>query len=234
MGLVGVSHPMFLDDQSWLSLNWAVISLLAVHSLGRAVVRNEQEAIFRDPRLWDPNLLPDREALDRVNDLDTGGGARRNSAALTLTSRADGGTMRGMSDAGHGTIRSVIHSLRGSMAGSKGRQSSRTDRRQSGQSWDSTQYFLRPATSDHSRSGSESSEPAMIPDSPHVDPYRLSGPAVLPALVPGLGIMDVIIESSPSDVGVPMSSPHEQRFRLSPHLSQMTDCGHPIGTPRAY
>lgn len=235
MALVGVAHPMFIDDDNWLSLNFAVISLLACHSLGRAVVRNEQEAIFRDPRLWDPKLLPDREAINRINEGGRGDGGR-GSPVFTLSSRVDDGMTRGMSESSHGARPSIIQSLRGNVAGSRGHRSA--EHRQSGESWNSTHAFFPRVDGDHSRRGrsdSGSSHEDSIPDSPAVDPYRTSPSFANSAPALDVGTMGIIIEHSRPGVERSATSPYTQNIPVSPDLSQfMNEDSDPFGTPRAY
>lgn len=37
---------------AWISVNWAVISLLTIHSFGRVVRRHERDALIQGPRIW--------------------------------------------------------------------------------------------------------------------------------------------------------------------------------------
>jgi len=53
-----------LSVAGWLTLNWTVISVLAVHSFGRVIHRHEIEAMMQHPWSWDHSFQTDRRALE--------------------------------------------------------------------------------------------------------------------------------------------------------------------------
>jgi len=50
----GVNFENSLDMTGWVAANWAVISLLVIHSFGRVVRRHEKDALFQHPSAWSP------------------------------------------------------------------------------------------------------------------------------------------------------------------------------------
>ncbi|KAJ7431821.1 hypothetical protein B0H11DRAFT_1761405 [Mycena galericulata] len=50
----GVNFENSLDVTGWVAANWAVISLLVIHSFGRVVRRHEKDALFQHPSTWSP------------------------------------------------------------------------------------------------------------------------------------------------------------------------------------
>ncbi|KAK7064394.1 hypothetical protein R3P38DRAFT_2824256 [Favolaschia claudopus] len=50
--VLGVNFQNNLDMTGWVSANWAIISVLVIHSFGRVIRRHEQEALFQHPSAW--------------------------------------------------------------------------------------------------------------------------------------------------------------------------------------
>jgi len=63
VAVAGLNTRM-LSVSGWLTLNWTVISVLAVHSFGRVIHRHEIEAMMQHPWSWDPSFQTDRRALE--------------------------------------------------------------------------------------------------------------------------------------------------------------------------
>ncbi|KAI0068421.1 hypothetical protein BV25DRAFT_1896578 [Artomyces pyxidatus] len=61
LATAGISRNLIWSATSWFGFNWAVISILAIHSSGRVVRRHEQDALIHDRSLWDPKLRPDND-----------------------------------------------------------------------------------------------------------------------------------------------------------------------------
>jgi len=58
LALIGVNFRNGLTVSKWLSLNWAVISVLAIHSFGRVIRRHERDAILQEPQSWQAPRTP--------------------------------------------------------------------------------------------------------------------------------------------------------------------------------
>jgi len=52
--VLGVNFENSLDMTGWVAANWAIISLLVIHSFGRVVRRHEKDALFQHPSAWSP------------------------------------------------------------------------------------------------------------------------------------------------------------------------------------
>ncbi|KAJ7783561.1 hypothetical protein DFH07DRAFT_995789 [Mycena maculata] len=50
----GVNFENNLDMTGWVAANWAVISILVIHSFGRVIRRHEKDALFQHPSAWSP------------------------------------------------------------------------------------------------------------------------------------------------------------------------------------
>ncbi|KAF7339645.1 DNA-directed RNA polymerase III subunit rpc5 [Mycena sanguinolenta] len=48
----GVNFENGLDIIGWVSTNWAIISVLVIHSFGRVIHRHEKDALFQNPSAW--------------------------------------------------------------------------------------------------------------------------------------------------------------------------------------
>ncbi|KAJ7900131.1 hypothetical protein B0H14DRAFT_1550618 [Mycena olivaceomarginata] len=48
----GVNFENGLDMIGWVSANWAIISVLVIHSFGRVIHRHEKDALFQHPSAW--------------------------------------------------------------------------------------------------------------------------------------------------------------------------------------
>ncbi|KAF8213277.1 hypothetical protein K438DRAFT_1706974 [Mycena galopus ATCC 62051] len=48
----GVNFDNGLDVIGWVSTNWAIISVLVIHSFGRVIRRHEKEALLQNPSAW--------------------------------------------------------------------------------------------------------------------------------------------------------------------------------------
>ncbi|KAJ7706396.1 hypothetical protein B0H17DRAFT_1037023 [Mycena rosella] len=57
----GVNFENGLDMTGWVAANWAIISLLVIHSFGRVVRRHEKDALFQHPSAW----WPERDMIHR-------------------------------------------------------------------------------------------------------------------------------------------------------------------------
>ncbi|KAJ7492822.1 hypothetical protein FB451DRAFT_1219666 [Mycena latifolia] len=57
----GVSFENSLDMTGWVAANWAIISILVIHSFGRVVRRHEKDALFQHPSAW----WPERDMIHR-------------------------------------------------------------------------------------------------------------------------------------------------------------------------
>ncbi|KAJ6604449.1 hypothetical protein DFH09DRAFT_1122731 [Mycena vulgaris] len=57
----GVSFENGLDMTGWVAANWAIISVLVIHSFGRVVRRHEKDALFQHPSAW----WPERDLIHR-------------------------------------------------------------------------------------------------------------------------------------------------------------------------
>lgn len=62
--LIAVNFKNSLTVSGWIFLNWAVISLLAIHSFGRVIRRHERDIILQEPRSWQPRTRADHRALN--------------------------------------------------------------------------------------------------------------------------------------------------------------------------
>ncbi|KAF8898592.1 hypothetical protein BD779DRAFT_1666412 [Infundibulicybe gibba] len=80
LAAIGVNLQNDLTVTGWIASNWAIISLLAIHSFGRVVRRHERDALLQHPSTWDalvraghatPNA-PQRGRLQSTNRLQTG------------------------------------------------------------------------------------------------------------------------------------------------------------------
>ncbi|KAJ7597174.1 hypothetical protein C8J56DRAFT_919412 [Mycena floridula] len=58
LSLIGVNFRNGLTVSGWLSMNWAVISALAIHSFGRVIRRHERDATLQEPRSWQARRMP--------------------------------------------------------------------------------------------------------------------------------------------------------------------------------
>jgi len=52
--VLGVNFENGLDMIGWVATNWAIISILVIHSFGRVVRRHEKEALLQHPSTWWP------------------------------------------------------------------------------------------------------------------------------------------------------------------------------------
>ncbi|KAJ7107633.1 hypothetical protein C8R43DRAFT_1044731 [Mycena crocata] len=50
----GVNFENGLDMTGWVAANWAIISILVIHSFGRVIRRHEKDALFQHPSAWWP------------------------------------------------------------------------------------------------------------------------------------------------------------------------------------
>ncbi|KAJ7169679.1 hypothetical protein C8R46DRAFT_994049 [Mycena filopes] len=50
----GVNFENSLDMTGWVAANWAIISVLVIHSFGRVIRRHEKDALFQHPSSWWP------------------------------------------------------------------------------------------------------------------------------------------------------------------------------------
>ncbi|KAJ7102135.1 hypothetical protein B0H15DRAFT_813313 [Mycena belliarum] len=57
----GVNFDNGLDMTGWVAANWAIISVLVIHSFGRVVRRHEKDALFQHPSSW----WPERDMIHR-------------------------------------------------------------------------------------------------------------------------------------------------------------------------
>jgi len=48
----GVNFENGLDIIGWVSTNWAIISVLVIHSFGRVIHRHEKDALLQNPSTW--------------------------------------------------------------------------------------------------------------------------------------------------------------------------------------
>jgi len=48
----GVNFENGLDMIGWVAANWAIISILVIHSFGRVIHRHEKDALFQHPSAW--------------------------------------------------------------------------------------------------------------------------------------------------------------------------------------
>jgi len=48
----GVNFKNSLDMTGWVAANWAIISVLVIHSFGRVIRRHETEALVQHPSAW--------------------------------------------------------------------------------------------------------------------------------------------------------------------------------------
>ncbi|KAJ7655028.1 hypothetical protein DFH06DRAFT_1201382 [Mycena polygramma] len=52
--VLGVSFENGLDMIGWVAANWAIISILVIHSAGRVIHRHEKDALLHHPSTWWP------------------------------------------------------------------------------------------------------------------------------------------------------------------------------------
>ncbi|KAJ8456314.1 hypothetical protein ONZ45_g18772 [Pleurotus djamor] len=64
LAIVGLNVQNGLSINGWILLNWAVISVLAIHSFGRVVKRNERDALLHHPTMWDSALSADKATAE--------------------------------------------------------------------------------------------------------------------------------------------------------------------------
>ncbi|KIJ68299.1 hypothetical protein HYDPIDRAFT_36792 [Hydnomerulius pinastri MD-312] len=82
MTLIGVSSETDINSAAWIAFDWALISLLVMHSFGRVIRRHETESLLNHPSVWYRNVYTDRSTAELLRD----GGPQ--------PSRTPGGTFR--------------------------------------------------------------------------------------------------------------------------------------------
>ncbi|KAI9572832.1 hypothetical protein HD554DRAFT_1374334 [Boletus coccyginus] len=69
MTLVGVKSANGIDATIWVTFDWAVISLLVMHSFGRAIRRHEDESLLLHPSARYHDLHTDRTTAELLGDV---------------------------------------------------------------------------------------------------------------------------------------------------------------------
>ncbi|KAG9314490.1 Sin-like protein conserved region-domain-containing protein [Chiua virens] len=68
MTLVGVKSAGGINTTIWVALDWALISLLVMHSFGRVIRRHEDETLLLQPSVWYQDLHTDRTTAELLRD----------------------------------------------------------------------------------------------------------------------------------------------------------------------
>ncbi|KAF9229453.1 hypothetical protein BS17DRAFT_743530 [Gyrodon lividus] len=64
MTLVGVSSASGVNSAIWIAFDWALISLLVMHSFGRVIRRHENESLIHQLSTWYHNVYTDRSTME--------------------------------------------------------------------------------------------------------------------------------------------------------------------------
>ncbi|KAF8844054.1 hypothetical protein BDN67DRAFT_963546 [Paxillus ammoniavirescens] len=73
MTLVGVNSVGGINSAVWIAFDWALISLVVLHSFGRMIRRHENESLIHQLSAWYHNVYTDRSTTELLRD----GGPRR-------------------------------------------------------------------------------------------------------------------------------------------------------------